>query len=147
MLQWTVICPVLFPTRVSCLKLILKSAMMWKFSVGVHLGVNAISTALYFKKCGMIKRVIKKRSKLFKKVLQCINKPYLVDDDSEVLMGFTRSSHSALTEDGKWLLRRSKIMHEHYKHTKKEEDRKVKKDRATSSVGTPEFFIEVCKNA
>ena len=95
----------------------------------------------------MIKLMITKRRKLFKKGLQPGNKSYLVDDYGKVLMGFTRSPQSALTKDRKWLLKRAKSMHECYKHAKKEEDQKVSKCRTISSVGTPDIFIEVCKNS
>ena len=41
---------------------------------------------LYQDKCGMIKRVIIQRRTLLKKTLQYVIKPYLVEDDSVVLI-------------------------------------------------------------
>ena len=60
---------------------------------------------LFQEKCSVIKQVITKRIKLFKKALQRINKPHLVDDDSKVLLCFARSRQSDLIEDRKWLKR------------------------------------------
>ena len=82
-----------------------------------------------------------KRRKLFKKLLQWINKPYLVDEDSELLIVFERLSRSTLTEDRKWSQRRAKDMRES-KHAKKEEDHKVAKDRTTPPVGIPDIFYQ-----
>ena len=85
--------------------------------------------------------MVEKRSKLFKKILQCIGKPYLVDDYHDILIGFTRSPNSSLTEDGKWLVRRAKSMSDYYIHTKKEEGNRGTKDITTSSVGSPDIFL------
>lgn len=97
--------------------------------------------ACFRKKHSHIKKMVDKRSKVFKQILQCIGKPYLVDDDYEVLIGFTRSPKSTLTEDGKWLVRRAKSMSDYYKHTKKEEGNGGAKDITTSSVGSPDIFL------
>ena len=92
------------------------------------------------KKFGAIKRVIIKRSEIFKRALQCISKPCLVEDDSEVLIGFTILPLHTSTEDGKWLLRYDNSMSDNYKNSKKEEIIKGAKDRFSSSVSAPGFF-------
>ena len=74
---------------------------------------------VFQRKCHITRRIVDKRSKLFKKVLQCINKPYIVDDDIDSLISFSRTPKLTLTEDGKWLVQRAKSMSEYYHHSKK----------------------------
>ena len=45
--------------------------------------------------------MVDRRSKPLKKVLQCIDRPYLVEVDNEVLIGFTRLPKLTLIEDRK----------------------------------------------
>ena len=100
-----------------------------------------IVIACFRKKHSHMKKMVEKRSKLFKKILQCIGKPYLVDDDYDVLIGFTRSPKSSLTEDGKWLVRRAKSMSDYYKHTQNEYGNGGAKDITISSVGSLDIFL------